>query len=290
MSWHYLQEGAEESLRECFSVVLASELVKSRNISGEFFWLGKKTDSCRSFQSGTTSGHSAATTPSVQSFSTTCEQSETGFQLRRDFRVRTFRQRVKALAFLAKEAGCGVKHGESLMRYDRRMRSWKTHRCLFPEVLTLSSVTFAKWGMTVDGEYWELTTLERPIVEKEYGSAQRWVTPNARDWKDTPGMKRVRKDGRSKVDQLPRQVYARTWPTPRTKGMCGGTGNFQQMQRLVASGVLTEREKKSMTAGNGGTLNPTFPEWLMMWPIGWTELKPLEMDKFQSWPQQHGSY
>jgi hypothetical protein len=36
--------------------------------------------------------------------------------------------------------------------------------------------------------------------------------------------------------------------------------------------------------------HPTFSEGLMLWPIGWTDLKPLEMDKFQQWQQQHGSY
>ena len=29
-------------------------------------------------------------------------------------------------------------------------------------------------------------------------------------------------------------------------------------------------------------------EWLMGWPIGWTDLKPLEMDKFQQWYDSHG--
>jgi len=30
---------------------------------------------------------------------------------------------------------------------------------------------------------------------------------------------------------------------------------------------------------NGGKLSPLWTEWLMGWPIGWTDLKPLEMDK-----------
>lgn len=33
-----------------------------------------------------------------------------------------------------------------------------------------------------------------------------WGTPSARDWKDTPGMSAQRKDGKSRIDQLPRQV------------------------------------------------------------------------------------
>jgi DNA (cytosine-5)-methyltransferase 1 len=28
-----------------------------------------------------------------------------------------------------------------------------------------------------------------------------------------------------------------------------------------------------------GQLNPTWVEWLMGWPLEWTDLKPLEMDK-----------
>lgn len=37
-----------------------------------------------------------------------------------------------------------------------------------------------------------------------------------------------------------------------------------------------------------GKPSPTNAEWLMGWPIGWTDLKPLETAKFQSWLQQHG--
>ena len=38
----------------------------------------------------------------------------------------------------------------------------------------------------------------------------------------------------------------------------------------------------------GGVPHPHLSEWLMGWPIGWTDLKPLEMDKFHLWLQQHG--
>ena len=45
------------------------------------------------------------------------------------------------------------------------------------------------------------------------GSLATWITPTTRDWKDTPGMATVGKDGHRRMDQLPRQVAA-TWPTP----------------------------------------------------------------------------
>jgi hypothetical protein len=37
----------------------------------------------------------------------------------------------------------------------------------------------------------------------------------------------------------------------------------------------------------GGKLNPEWVAWLMGWPIGWASFAPLEMDRFQSWLQQH---
>ena len=40
--------------------------------------------------------------------------------------------------------------------------------------------------------------------------------------------------------------------------------------------------------GQYGRFNPETSEQMMVWPIGQTDLKPLEMDKFQLWLQQHG--
>lgn len=37
-------------------------------------------------------------------------------------------------------------------------------------------------------------------------------------------------------------------------------------------------------------LNPLFAELIMMWPLGWTDLQPLETGKFQEWQQQHGRF
>lgn len=43
-----------------------------------------------------------------------------------------------------------------------------------------------------------------------------WTTASARDWKDTPGMATTRPDGRTRLDQLPRQAAMAGWPTPTT--------------------------------------------------------------------------
>lgn len=40
----------------------------------------------------------------------------------------------------------------------------------------------------------------------------------------------------------------------------------------------------------GGPLNPEFAEWMMGWPIGWTESKQLDSGKFQLWLELHGIF
>ena len=48
------------------------------------------------------------------------------------------------------------------------------------------------------------------------------------------------------------------------------------------------RHTKPLNAEIGGSLNPSWVEWLMGWPIGWTDCAPLAMDKFQQWLRSHG--
>jgi hypothetical protein len=40
----------------------------------------------------------------------------------------------------------------------------------------------------------------------------------------------------------------------------------------------------------GGKINPEYTEWMMGWPQGWTDLKPLGMDRFLQWQLEHGNY
>jgi hypothetical protein len=40
--------------------------------------------------------------------------------------------------------------------------------------------------------------------------------------------------------------------------------------------------------GVSGPLNPTWVEWLMGWPLGWTDLEPLATAKYPSAPPPRG--
>ena len=63
--------------------------------------------------------------------------------------------------------------------------------------------------------------------------------------------------------------YVAVYPTPGTTGLSNGSGNCK---RILKMPHLTDEEKRSMRAGNGGKLNPDWVEWLMGFPIGWTKI------------------
>jgi hypothetical protein len=50
-----------------------------------------------------------------------------------------------------------------------------------------------------------------------------------------------------------------------------------------------DRLDHAVMASDGGHLNPEWVEWLMGWPIGWTDLRPLATDRFQSWLREHSN-
>lgn len=48
------------------------------------------------------------------------------------------------------------------------------------------------------------------------------------------------------------------------------------------------RNEPTLASIAGGPINPEWTEWLMGWPIGWTDLKPSETDKSLNAPLKHG--
>ena len=203
---------------------------------------------------------------------------------------------------------CGEKWQGSFSKYDQDMRLWKTHQCSLLGDLDEFLETWPQWGLMRDGECWEQRMLEQTIRGTESG-----LSPNGVDSFHTPnttgldGGSNSRKALRKRMEFWPTPVHSEarqglqirrdgkkgtqtslstavlTWPTPRTKGMCGGTGSWDLLNKNT-----TVEEARLMGAGNGGQLNPTWVEWLMGWPLGWTDLKPLAMDKSHYVQQQHG--
>jgi hypothetical protein len=67
------------------------------------------------------------------------------------------------------------------------------------------------------------------------------------------------------------------WPTP-----VASEGKRRSRHRYAQGGW-------SLTAVLGGGPNPAWAEWLMGWPTGWTDLRPLATAKFQQWLRLHGA-
>lgn len=120
-----------------------------------------------------------------------------------------------------------------------------------------------------------------------------WVTPTSRDWKDSPGMT-AQRDGKERLDQLPRQAFMTGWPTPTTSNTRSpsvdaamnmhrqdGSKTQQRLQdfagitsplRLTVFGEM--RTGFFVEMANGVQLNPAHSRWLMGLPHDWDESSP----------------
>ena len=185
------------------------------------------------------------------------------------FHVRTLAQQEKAQELTEREAECGEKWRASFTKYSPDTHSWKTHQCSLLEDLESFSETWPQWGLMRDGECWEQRTLEQTIRGTGFG-----LSPNGVDTFHTPTTTGL--DGGSNSRKALKKRME-NWPTP--KASTGG-GN--------AGGANGRRIAKENGTWIPHSVNPNLCEWLMGWPLGWTDLKPLEMDKSLSALQLHG--
>jgi len=207
-----------------------------------------------------------------------------------DFHAKTSQPQEKVMDLMVKDQGCGITWRGWLAKYDHNLSLWKTPQCSLLEEEQESLEILPRWGMTRDGLLWEQPILAQITNGTGFGFWESWSTPTTMDHLPPKSEKALMKEAtidrpnRSRPTNLRDQVSnMQNWPTPRTAGMCGGTGSWELLNKNT-----TKEEARLMGAGNGGKLNPMWVEWLMGWPLGWTDLKPLEMGKFHCVPQQHG--
>ena len=88
--------------------------------------------------------------------------------------------------------------------------------------------------------------------------------------------------------QVGLESAVRIWPTPQASD--------NRDRGHLGMPAIQRRQMKGKQIGLGqsvsdtsGALNPEWVEWLMAWPLGWTDLKPLGMGRFQSWQLAHSS-
>ena len=236
-----------------------------------------------------------------------------------DFHAKTSQLQETVTDLTESDQECGEKWHGLLARYDPDTHLWRTVQCSLLEDLNESLQTLPQWGMTVNGELYLLPTLVQTTKEEESGL---WRTPDTGAG-ETSGLlkqgKTHRQNGQSIQIRLVDQVNnPHLWPTPTVcgnynrKGLSktSGDGLATAVMKFPTPQASDHRDRGNMsnpsiqrrvTIGkqimlsqsvdpNSGQLNPTWVEWLMGWPLGWTDLKPLEMDKSHCAPQQHGEF
>ena len=77
-------------------------------------------------------------------------------------------------------------------------------------------------------------------------------------------------------------------PTPTKSWGRRGPGLSNNMNNLRMS-LKSTKASLSIVKACGWRWPASFLEWMMGWPISWTELKPLETDKYQQWLHSHGA-
>jgi len=223
-----------------------------------------------------------------------------------DFHAKTLAQQDEAQELKENDQVCGNTWRESLARLDPNTLLWRTAQCSLLEDLELSLQTFPRWGLMQNGALYPLPMLVQTISVKESG-----LEPNNETFFHTPNTTGI--DGGSNSRKALKKRLE--WPTPIASA--GGAMKLENSRGMyagnpLATAVWMDRQKwptptshnsketnapseslrntPTLASQAGGTLNPMWVEWLMGWPLGWTDLKPLEMDKSLYVQQQHGSY
>ena len=176
-----------------------------------------------------------------------------------DFHARTYQQPEKEEELKPKEVECGERWQGLLARLDPNTHLWKIPQCSLLEDSEQSLETWPRWGTMQNGVCWDMTHLEVSNAETESG-----LLPT------------------------PTKNLFSHWSSAKAKVLTNGIRKSGVKVGSILWWDMTEQHIRL-----GGLEEKTIPdplcgEVVMEWPMGWTELQPLEMDKFQEWQQQHG--
>ena len=291
--------------------------LKSMSIASKSYQRGRKTVSFHGFQSLTMCKHS-----------TDDHGADSSMLLPVDSRAKTSASPGKAQESTENAAECGTTWPASLAKFDPDTSSWKTAQLSLLGGLEEFSETWPRWGLMRAGECWERQTLVPLTSGSGSGlSLSIWPTPNCDGFRsdgELAILARTLTDYGQFLGMTENAAMSkrdRAWPTPT---VCG---NYNRKGASATSGdglatAVTQRTYPTATATahkgwspkhnradtddrldytvereafNPGQqtppmrLNPEWVEWLMGWPIGWTDLKPLEMDRCHYALQQHGA-
>ena len=260
MSWLYSQVLVEEYLGDICLDGEQSALSNGNNTQPVYLLQDKMTDFCRLSRFGMTFK------PLTESRG---EELLTLYQ--EAFLAKTSVLQEKEQELMVNDQECGKKWHGSFTKLDQDTHLWKTHQCSLVEDLELSLEIWPRWGSMRNGECWERQILELNITDREFG-----LLPDNEKFFHTPT---TGADGGSNSRKALKKRKEAIWPTPTTPTGGGNAGGSGAQKNAVKNGTYVP-----------SSINPSLYEWLMGWPQEWTDLKPLETDKFHKWLQLHGNY
>lgn len=178
-----------------------------------------------------------------------------------DSPVRTSASRARARGSWAKGRGSGSSTPVSFAIFDPSTCSWRTYQlCLFGGWTPFSG-RWPRSGTMRNGTAFRLP----PLAPRISGTGSSyWGTPTAHERTHSPRA----------VDhgvQLANQVAAKTWPTPTLNG----NHNRKGLSAKSGDGLATSVKASAESSGESiqpTPLNPQWVEWLMGFPIGWTNI------------------
>lgn len=284
---------------------------KSIAIASKSWRHGKKTGAFPGFQSLTMCKSSTGTPGEDSSTSSLAA-----------FPARTSAQPEKAQESKVSDPACGWKWPESSMKHDRDSRSWKTRQCSVLGGLEEFSETWPRWGSMRNGECWEQPMWGHLTDETESGlrlstptasmtvrsekfregrlpapsEIARWPTPTASQARSEGMILQMRKQVEAgtisqKEAELmiggsltPKRLHS--WPTPQASdNRDRGNMSDPSIKRRVEIGKQIGLSTAVKPSKASGSLNPTWVEWLMNWPLNWTSMEEISNDNFKCWKE-----
>lgn len=273
MSWSFSRVLVEEFLEDnSLDTVPSAPLSTTPMPPDQYYWPDKPTEHSR-----------------LSRFGMTCEplMEGRGAELLTWFlegsRAKTYPLQDVEMDWTVNVVDSGGRWRESLARYDQDSHSLKTAQLSLIEDWTGCSVILPRSGLMLDGQCWELPMLGRTTRETESGFLP---TPVAMD-AGSGRFNTSTSSGSKPRPTLAMMARKNLWPTPQASdNKDRGNLSTPAIARRVEIG---KQVSLSMcVSSENGRLNPEWVEWLMGWPIGHTDLKPLETAKSHSVELRHG--
>ena len=197
--------------------------------------------------------------------------------------AKTSRSPAPARGCQATGAPSGSRWPASFAKWDHATSSWRTPQCSIDGGSTVFSGIWPRWGSMRSGACTARSKPELLTSDSGRGLWPRIPTPTAGDSKSSGSRNtpQSRAHGGMSLTDFVRQDGGRgRIPTPAATDWKGSAKEGQRRGQLTdpAMGVVPA----------GGRLSPTWVEWLMGWPLGWTDCDASATDRFREWCASHG--